>query len=183
MTLHTVGMRVAFSTAIRWPKACPVVACVALLLAACDTGAEPVATAPDEVPEQDVARSTPAGLLDDRPLLPELSPREAMALHGAGGIRLVDANPDTARRSMGVIAGALLLEKGFHEAPGMQLPAGRDAPLVFYCAGVCCPVADTAANSARRAGYRNVRVLRKGIMGWQEAGGPVAALGASETTD
>jgi rhodanese-related sulfurtransferase len=53
-----------------------------------------------------------------------------------------------------------------------DLPADRDAALIFYCSNVLCRKAPNAARRAKGMGYRNVRVMSAGISGWLEAGLP-----------
>jgi rhodanese-related sulfurtransferase len=53
--------------------------------------------------------------------------------------------------------------------PG-ELPADKARALVFYCANEQCGASHTAAEKARLAGYRDVRVLPAGIFGWIDAG-------------
>jgi len=53
-----------------------------------------------------------------------------------------------------------------------DLPADRDALLVFYCSGPLCRKAPNAARRATAMGYRQVRVMSAGISGWLSAGLP-----------
>lgn len=54
-----------------------------------------------------------------------------------------------------------------------DMPAALDAPLVFYCYNPMCGASHTAAEMARSFGYRNVRRMPEGIVGWHAAGMPV----------
>jgi rhodanese-related sulfurtransferase len=47
-----------------------------------------------------------------------------------------------------------------------DLPADKDAMLVFYCSNFLCTKAPKAARRAQGMGYRNVHVLSAGISGW-----------------
>ena len=50
-----------------------------------------------------------------------------------------------------------------------DLPAAKDAMLVFYCSNPLCRKAPNAARRARDLGYRDVRVMSAGIQGWLSA--------------
>ena len=50
-----------------------------------------------------------------------------------------------------------------------ELPADKDAVLVFYCSNPMCRKAPNAARRARKIGYSNVRVMSAGISGWLAA--------------
>jgi rhodanese-related sulfurtransferase len=47
-----------------------------------------------------------------------------------------------------------------------DLPADRDATLVFYCSNFMCRKAPNAARRAKDMGYRDVYVMSAGISGW-----------------
>jgi rhodanese-related sulfurtransferase len=51
-----------------------------------------------------------------------------------------------------------------------ELPADRDAHLVFYRAKESCGASHAAAERALAAGFERVDVMRAGIAGWVEAG-------------
>ena len=51
-----------------------------------------------------------------------------------------------------------------------DLPAAKDATLVFYCSNPLCRKAPRAAKRALAMGYRDVLVLSAGIKGWKGAG-------------
>ena len=54
-----------------------------------------------------------------------------------------------------------------------ELPADKDAMVVFYCSGPLCRKAPNAARRAAQLGYRNVKVMSAGISGWVGAGLPI----------
>jgi rhodanese-related sulfurtransferase len=56
-----------------------------------------------------------------------------------------------------------------------DLPADKDAHLVFYCSNLMCRKAPAAAKRAKAMGYTNVRVLSAGITGWVSANLPTEA--------
>lgn len=51
-----------------------------------------------------------------------------------------------------------------------DLPADKDALLVFYCSNPMCRKAPTAARRATKMGHHNVFVMSAGISGWLAAG-------------
>ncbi len=84
----------------------------------------------------------------------------------------VDANGQETRAKFGVIPGAVLLSSSSQYDVSKELPAKKDAQLVFYCANTKCTASDAAAKRATEAGYTDVNVLRDGIAGWKGAGQP-----------
>jgi rhodanese-related sulfurtransferase len=91
------------------------------------------------------------------------------------GVMIYDANlPDT-RTKYGVIPGAHLLPSADSFNVSSELPADKDAPLVFYCANTECMASHEAARRAVGAGYTDVSVMADGIMGWKKAGQPTAS--------
>jgi len=50
------------------------------------------------------------------------------------------------------------------------LPADKNALVVAYCANPQCPAYRAAAEAAKKLGYKNIKHLTAGIMGWKEAG-------------
>ena len=50
-----------------------------------------------------------------------------------------------------------------------DLPADKDAALVFYCSNPMCRKAPNAARRAKKMGYNNVQVMSAGITGWLSA--------------
>ena len=85
----------------------------------------------------------------------------------------VDANGDATRKKMGVIPGAVLLTN--MDAVN-ELPADKARNLVFYCANPACGASHEAAEKARLAGYKNVKVLPEGIAGWVKAGKKTSSI-------
>jgi rhodanese-related sulfurtransferase len=65
------------------------------------------------------------------------------------------------------VPGALSLDPaGYGDA---DLPAAKDAALVFYCSNPLCRKAPNAARRAEKMGYGNVKVMSAGITGWMAA--------------
>lgn len=99
----------------------------------------------------------------------EVSVAELDALIAQGACTPVDANGDVTRKKRGVIPGAVRLSD-YETYSAKELPADKARALVFYCANEQCGASHTAAEKARLAGYRDVRVLPAGIFGWIDAG-------------
>lgn len=66
------------------------------------------------------------------------------------------------------VPGALHLDPVHYRAA--DLPADRNAALVFYCSNPMCRKAPNAARRAMHMGYGNVHVMSAGISGWLGAG-------------
>jgi rhodanese-related sulfurtransferase len=50
------------------------------------------------------------------------------------------------------------------------LPKDKHTLIVAYCGNPSCPAYRAAANAAKKLGYKNVKHLTAGIMGWKDAG-------------
>lgn len=85
-------------------------------------------------------------------------------------VELFDANGEATRAKYGVIPGAKLLSHYARYDVRRELPADKDAKIVFYCGSTRCGAAEKAAKKALEAGYRDVSVMTVGIKGWTEAG-------------
>ncbi len=98
--------------------------------------------------------------------LQTVSPGELHHLIQRDSVTTVDVN---SRQSWSTahVPGALNLDPGGYA--DTDLPADREAMLVFYCSNLFCRKAPTAAQRAKRMGYRNVRVMSAGISGWIDA--------------
>lgn len=59
-----------------------------------------------------------------------------------------------------------------------DLPAAKDAALLFYCSGYLCRKAPRAARRARTKGFPKVSVMSAGMQGWLAAGLVVESLPA-----
>lgn len=100
-----------------------------------------------------------------------VSLKDVAAWNKSRKITPVDANSAETRAKMGVIPGAKLLSSSSQYA-ATELPASKDAKLVFYCASTRCTASQKAAKRAVELGYTDVNVLPDGIKGWVEAGQP-----------
>ena len=93
----------------------------------------------------------------------------------ASAAKPVDANGQKTRKDVGFIPGAVLLTD-YETYAASELPADKGQPLVFYCANEQCGASHEAAAKAVSLGYKNVKVLPAGIMGWTSAGQRVEKL-------
>ena len=103
-----------------------------------------------------------------------VSPTELASLTKEKKATAVDANGEKTRSENGVVPGAILLTSSSQFDPAKELPANKDANLVFYCASEKCGASHTAAKRAAEAGYTNVAVMPAGIKGWKKAGQPTS---------
>jgi rhodanese-related sulfurtransferase len=95
--------------------------------------------------------------------LSTISPRDLHQAMQAGPVTAIDVN---SRQSWikARVPGALNLDPVAYSAN--DLPADKDATLVFYCSNVLCRKAPNAARRAESMGYRRVQVMSAGINGW-----------------
>ena len=100
---------------------------------------------------------------------------ELAKLNSAKQATVLDANSNEFRAKNGVIPGAILLTSSSQFAVS-ELPAKKDAKLVFYCASEMCGASHGAAQKAVEAGYTDVAVLPDGLMGWKKAGQKTASF-------
>ncbi len=95
-------------------------------------------------------------------------------------VKVYDANlPDT-RVRVGVIDGAHLLSSYDTYNIAKELPADKNARIVFYCFDKRCMASDAAADRACDAGYKNVSVMGDGILGWRLMGAPIHQVTEAE---
>jgi rhodanese-related sulfurtransferase len=101
--------------------------------------------------------------------LETVSPRGLYQLMQREPVTVVDVN---ARPSWVAarVRGAVHLDPAGFDA--RDLPADRDATLVFYCSNVFCTKAPRAARRATAMGFRRVLVMSAGIRGWLDAALP-----------
>ena len=110
----------------------------------------------------------------------ELAPKkvtvpELAKLTTAKQATIFDANSNDFRSKNGIIPGAILLTSS-SEFALTELPAKKDAKVVFYCASEKCSASHGAAKRAIGAGYTDVAVLADGLTGWKKAGQKTAAF-------
>ncbi|MES2548020.1 MAG: rhodanese-like domain-containing protein [Pseudomonadota bacterium] len=88
----------------------------------------------------------------------------------AKNVAILDANNDNARTDAGVVPGAILLTS-YNQYALTELPKDKNTTLVFYCYNTYCQASHLAAQRAIGAGYKDARVMKAGIMGWNAAVG------------
>ncbi len=62
------------------------------------------------------------------------------------------------------------------------LPKDKDVLVVAYCGNPQCPAYRQAANAAKKLGYKNIKHLTAGIMGWRDAGEKMEPAPANSKT-
>jgi len=83
-------------------------------------------------------------------------------------IVLLDANGTDSWQS-GHIPGAIdFIANQDHLAS--LLPSDKHVLIVAYCGNPSCPAYRAAAAAAKKLGYKNIKHLTAGIMGWKDAG-------------
>ena len=78
---------------------------------------------------------------------------------------VLDANNDDARAAAGIVPGAIKLSS-YNQYDLAELPADKNTTLVFYCYNSYCQASHMAAARELQAGYKDVRVMKAGIVGW-----------------
>jgi rhodanese-related sulfurtransferase len=101
---------------------------------------------------------------------------EVASLQKEKKVTVLDANNEGFRKQNGIIPGATLLTHFQKYDAAKELPAAKDARLVFYCANTQCTASHAAAAKAVEAGYTDVSVLPEGLLGWKKAGQPTATV-------
>jgi rhodanese-related sulfurtransferase len=91
-------------------------------------------------------------------------------------VTVYDANREEFRAKNGVLPGARLLSSSSSYDVAKELPAQKDAALVFYCANEKCTASHKAAERAAAAGFKDVSVLTVGFKGWKDAGKPTESV-------
>jgi rhodanese-related sulfurtransferase len=83
----------------------------------------------------------------------------------AANVVVLDANNSEARKDAGVVPGAVLLSS-YNQYAINELPKDKNSTLVFYCYNSYCQASHVAAMRAIGAGYKDARVMKAGIVGW-----------------
>jgi rhodanese-related sulfurtransferase len=108
--------------------------------------------------------------------VPRISLEEAAGRFAAGAAVFVDARPEADFRQ-GRIDGALHLpDAAFDDAIGPFFEAvAPETPVIAYCDGATCPLAESVAKKLIEIGYADVSYLPDGWRQWREAGLPTAS--------
>lgn len=85
----------------------------------------------------------------------------------AKNVAILDANNENAREDAGVVPSAILLTS-YNKYALSELPADKNTTLVFYCYNSYCQASHAAAERAIEAGYKDARVMKAGIVGWNK---------------
>ncbi len=85
----------------------------------------------------------------------------------AKNVAILDANNSEARADAGVVPGAIQLTS-YNKYALTELPQDKATTLVFYCYNPYCQASHAAAERAIGAGYKDVRVMKAGIEGWNK---------------
>lgn len=104
---------------------------------------------------------------NDGPPIAEVKSAAALQEQMSAGVMIVHAL-DAEHYAKGHVPGAVNID--YEKMTPEMLPAEKDKPIVFYCAGGMCPVGRMAANKAQSWGYTNVSVYEGGIKDWRAAG-------------
>ena len=83
-------------------------------------------------------------------------------------VAVLDANNSEARKDAGIVPGAILLTS-YNQYAVSELPKDKNTTLVFYCYNSYCQASHAAAMRAIGAGYKDARVMKAGIVGWNAA--------------
>jgi len=81
---------------------------------------------------------------------------------------LLDANGSESWQS-GHIPGAIDFSANKEKLADV-LPKDKNALVVAYCGNPQCHAYQAAADAAKKLGYKNIKHLTAGIMGWKDAG-------------
>lgn len=93
---------------------------------------------------------------------------QAMVTAKPTKVVVLDANNEQARVETGVVPGAVKLSS-YNQYDLAELPTDKNTTLVFYCYNSYCQASHMAAARALQAGYKDVRVMKAGIVGWNAA--------------
>ncbi|GFE61860.1 rhodanese-like domain-containing protein [Geobacter sp. AOG2] len=84
-----------------------------------------------------------------------------------GGYFLFDSRPLPRFREGSIPTAVSLPFVSFDKQAG-ELPANKNALIIFYCSGPTCNMSPGSAAKARKLGYTNLKVFRDGIPAWSE---------------
>jgi rhodanese-related sulfurtransferase len=95
--------------------------------------------------------------------VPTISIEDVERQLGQSGVFIFDANPERVW-AHGHVPGAKNVDPADYTPA--DLPADKNATLIFYCSDPSCGAGPYAAQRAKKMGYANVFVMRDGISGW-----------------
>ncbi|KPJ77792.1 MAG: hypothetical protein AMJ54_06365 [Deltaproteobacteria bacterium SG8_13] len=94
----------------------------------------------------------------------------------AENVMIIDSRPKRAKYDKGHIPGAVSIPFSQFDKMTDQLPAEKDALLIFYCGGLKCPLSHKSAFKAEELGYTNIKVFAKGFPGYMKVAGNYPAV-------
>lgn len=106
--------------------------------------------------------------------LPPITLEEALALHESGAGAFIDAR-SLDEYEAGHVPGAFPLTMDDFSSgrpPRIVQDLSEDTPIVVYCEGGDCHISGQVAQMLILQGFADVRILREGWPGWDEAGYP-----------
>ena len=126
---------------------------------------------------QSITKSVMTMVAEAKSEIEELTPQEAIKLHGNPDVVLVDIRDPRELERDGKVPGALHATRGMLEfwidpaSPYFKPAFGEDKKFVFFCAGALRSA--LAAKAVQDMGLKPVAHILGGFKGWKEAGGPV----------
>ena len=126
---------------------------------------------------QSITKSVMTMVAEAKSEIEELTPQEAIKLHGNPDVVLVDIRDPRELERDGQVPGAFRVTRGMLEfwidpaSPYYKPIFGEDKKFVFFCAGALRST--LAAKTAQDMGLKPVAHILGGFKGWKEAGGPV----------
>jgi rhodanese-related sulfurtransferase len=90
------------------------------------------------------------------------------------GVSLIDSRPAKRKYDNGHIPTAISIPDRVFDTLTGNLPADKNAKLIFYCGGVKCMLSHKSAFKAEKLGYTNISVYAEGFPDWKENGGLIA---------
>ena len=94
----------------------------------------------------------------------------------AEDVMIIDARPKRAKYDKGHIPGSVSIPDSQFDKMTDQLPANKDALLVFYCGGLKCPLSHKSAFKAEKLGYTNIKVFAEGYPEYMQVAGNYPAV-------
>ncbi len=94
----------------------------------------------------------------------------------AENVMIIDARPKRAKYDKGHIPGSVSIPDSQFDKMADQLPANKDALLVFYCGGLKCPLSHKSAFKAEKLGYTNIKVFAEGFPNYMQVAGNYPAV-------
>lgn len=103
---------------------------------------------------------------------PDVSIKEVKALTESKKAVIIDVNGSESYQK-GHVPGALNYA-AIQDKLASVLPTDKNALIIAYCGNPKCKAYKEAAEAATKLGYKNVKHMSAGILGWKEAGEKVA---------